>query len=1453
MVLVFSSVLERTLASGSDTFANATVITNISAPVTGSNAGATGELGEPDHNQSSLPLNSVWWKWRAPFSGQMTITTEGSNFDTTLAVYTGSSLSSLVEVVSNDDIVSGIQRVSKVSFNASADIDYWIAVDGWWNETGEILLNLSLTPFSVPANDNFLSAIPVTRQTPFLLGHNGGSTAEMNEPNHAGDSLPLNSIWYSWQADISGSVTISSLGSDFDTVLAVYTGTNMASLTPVVANDEFWGHQSQVTFNVSKGTIYRVAVDGRMSSAGKVCLNFAFPELTSTNLPLGATVNKSGTNVTGVTFRVWAPNASAVSVRGQFNGWNETVMTKDPATDYWSVTESLARPGQEYKYFLRWAGNSNGTWKVDPRAVWILNGNGVIYDHGNFDWGNVTAPSIPVGRQVAYEMHVGTFNDPNPNDGRPGTFGDAIKRLDYLQRLGVNVIALMPINEFGGDRSWGYNPENVFAIESAYGGPEEFKKFVKAAHQRGMAVQVDLVHNHYNPSSDGLWEFDGPANVYFYAGDRASTDWGPRPDFDRPEVQRFIRDHAKLLLERFRVDGFRWDSPENILGYQASGVYQVLPAGKSLMASIHQMIRAEFPGTWSVAETVNLLKVRATPDGDLLSVPNAADSFHGHWNYGFYYDVINGFTQTPSDLSRFTNNLTSWSDGPGYRVIFSDNHDKAGGQHNIEKGIPALRLASRIDSNNPLGLTARKKSLLSGVLTLTTPGVPMLFMGQEFQASGMFADTNPVIWTQASQQHEIFRGYRDLLALRSEFPALQNLDASATECFFDQVQGLLTCLRRGTDPAGDVLLLMNFSDQAKTNLSASFPSSGPWYVRYNSDWKIYGVDFQDFGVAGNQLVVGGTLQGTVSLAPWGAILLAKTSAISAVNVTDADGDGLPDSWEAFYGVSDFGGDNDGDGISNLREYQLGFDPTTPNPTYAVGDFNQWNPTASAMKTTPNANTLLFLMITKTNAPAQEMKFLSVGEWYGTSTSPGFASANNPGSNIPYSSFSRGYLAFTFNTETKVYSVSSFTPFSEVVDAYGDGMDDRWEQWYGVNDPGADPDADGFSNLQEFRRGSDPNQRNQASLALAGGFNNWTAGANPMTYVWSNQWQIDLPFAGGSVGQFKFTDGTWSNDWGDSAPVDGVADFKTTNNIQITFANGVGIYRFQIDEGSLAYEANYVTGDANGDGVQDAWVAYYGLTGADASAIADPDGDGINNFGEFRRLSSPLVSDRMTITGSTSPMPFWNSAANNMVWSDARQRWEWSGNFGSGLLEFKFVQGTNWYGTGVGVAVNTASTSGGANLSTNLTAGRYRFSFSETNGGYALQSFPVSTEWREVNGLPAVGAWTNDTDRDGITDLVEYALGGSPTNNADGRSLQTMMTTNAGGTNRLVLQWLQRTDGGGSLVITPEMAADLTGTWNSLTPSNVANKAGDPVNHQRKEASVPQDTSKKFLRLRVTGP
>ena len=104
---------------------------------------------------------------------------------------------------------------------------------------------------------------------------------------------------------------------------------------------------------------------------------------------LGAFVN---TNGTGVTFRVWAPNATNVVVRGQFNDWGDLAMTKDPATGIWTVSSSAAQTGQEYKYFMQWPGNSAGAWQNDPRALWIRNGNSVIYDHNAFSWSNVTRP-----------------------------------------------------------------------------------------------------------------------------------------------------------------------------------------------------------------------------------------------------------------------------------------------------------------------------------------------------------------------------------------------------------------------------------------------------------------------------------------------------------------------------------------------------------------------------------------------------------------------------------------------------------------------------------------------------------------------------------------------------------------------------------------------------------------------------------------------------------------------------------------------------------------------------------------------------------------------------------------------------------------------------------------------------------------------------------------------------
>ena len=654
------------------------------------------------------------------------------------------------------------------------------------------------------------------------------------------------------------------------------------------------------------------------------------------------------------------------------------------------------------------------------------------------------------------------------------------------------------------------------------------------------------------------------------------------------------------------------------------------------------------------------------------------------------------------------------------------------------------------------------------------------------------------------------------------------------------------------------MVVMNFSAQPQSQL-VFFPSAGPWHVRFNSDWTIYGNDFANSGPPQNIVqttFAGGNDYASLNLPPLSALVFSKTQSPTSVLAEDFNQNQISDGWEDLTGITDPAGDADGDGISNLREYELGFDPNEADPTTVAGQFNGWDPAGAVMRATSTPNQVHYLYVTEEAASAQAFKFLLVGEWHGASATAGVAAA--PGNDITYNAPQRGYTYFTFDTVTKAYTVATFTPTNRV-DSDNDGMDDRWETWHGQTNPNGDPDGDGFNNLQEFQRGSHPTVRNRPLLALTGTFNNWNASANPLVYFWHNKWHVDFPFGEGATRQFKFTTGSWDTSWGDIEP-DGIADATANDqqNILINFNQGGGIYRFQFNEASNAYQVTYDATDANADGIQDAWVTYYGLSGSNALATADPDGDGISNLAEFRRLSSPSVLDRMSLVGNRGPLA-WSpdDAPLRMTWSDARQRWEWTGNFTAGALAFKFASGPGWggsnYGTGAGVAANTASTAGTSDLSANLVAGRYRFSFSETDGGYTVQSFPESAEWREVHGLAAATSWTNDTDKDGMTDLLEYALGGSPTKNADGKTLLAMAIINSGGTNLLVLQWLQRTDGGTSLAIVPELTTDLAGSWSPLTSSNAANTSGVPANHIRKEVSVPIDGSKKFLRLSVSGP
>src|SRR5438093_8286358 len=188
-------------APNNDNFAAAQAITGTSGSVTGANVEATKEAGEPNH-AGTAGGKSVWYSWTAPASGQATINTAGSNFDTLLGVYRGTGVSALTLVGANDDY-AGPGGPSQVSFSATSGTTYMVAVDGFGGTSGNVNLSWSLTqPVTRPANDVFANAQAIPGTSGTVSGTNVNATKETGEPLHAGNAGGK-SVWYSWTAPAS--------------------------------------------------------------------------------------------------------------------------------------------------------------------------------------------------------------------------------------------------------------------------------------------------------------------------------------------------------------------------------------------------------------------------------------------------------------------------------------------------------------------------------------------------------------------------------------------------------------------------------------------------------------------------------------------------------------------------------------------------------------------------------------------------------------------------------------------------------------------------------------------------------------------------------------------------------------------------------------------------------------------------------------------------------------------------------------------------------------------------------------------------------------------------------------------------------------------------------------------------------------------------------------------------
>ena len=401
---------------------------------------------------------------------------------------------------------------------------------------------------------------------------------------------------------------------------------------------------------------------------------------------------------------------------------------------------------------------------------------------------------------VVYELHVGTFSQ--KADGQPGDFYDVIDKLPYLQSLGINAIELMPVVACEGEQFWGYEPAQPFAVSRNYGGPEVLKRLVAAAHDHGIAVIVDVIYNHLGPWGLDMWQFDGWSEnelggIYFYNDWRAKTPWGhTRPDYGRPEVRQYIRDNVFMWFEEYQVDGLRWDATAYIRNANGdnNNPGADIPDGWQLMSSINEEVKARYPSAIIIAEDLhaNPWLTKDTQSGGA--------GFDSQWDAVFVHPLRYALC-AQEDESRNINAVRDaltfrYNDNAFERLIYTESHDE------VANG--SSRIPEEVATKKGCQIMAKKMATLGAAILFTTPGVPMIFQGQEFIDTGRFDDLTPLNWQNEEKNSGLVTLFQDLIRLR------RNLDGDSAalggeniDVFYLNEQDKIMAYRRWHDDHPD--------------------------------------------------------------------------------------------------------------------------------------------------------------------------------------------------------------------------------------------------------------------------------------------------------------------------------------------------------------------------------------------------------------------------------------------------------------------------------------------------------------------------------------------------------------------------------------------------------------------------------------------------------------------------
>jgi 1,4-alpha-glucan branching enzyme len=593
----------------------------------------------------------------------------------------------------------------------------------------------------------------------------------------------------------------------------------------------------------------------------------------------------------GTTFRVWAPFVDSVAVK--VNDADPVPMTKEPghprADDtVWVAKVSGAKIGDRYKYVISTSGVAREF--IDPRARQLtgpeLGASSLIVDPS-------PVPSLSVepafNQMVIYELHVGTFNVP-PGQAT-GSFESAVAKLDYLKDLGVNSIEVMPVHENAlfdshtpRNFNWGYDVVQLYAVNSSYGGSEQLKHFVKACHDRNIAVILDVVYNHL-VGNNFLMSFggvNGPGfkdGIYFYGDNREDTGFGPRPDYGRPQVRAYVDENALMWLREYGIDGLRWDSTVNIRAF-ANGSADNREGGQLLRTANDDYRNSDpqQPNKISIAEDLQ-------GSSELVAPTNRGGfGFNSQWDDSLFFDLRRAVTAV-NDQDRNVGAIKGSIEKSAFgRVIYSENHDKVGHPNDLADGKPQIRLPALIDENNHESVFAKKRSTLAAAVVLTSPGIPMIFQGQEMfdDRTFDFFKATPVDWDRVTKFKGLVAMYRDLIALRRNVNGKTGgLSAEHVNVFHaDEQNKTLAFHRFGNGGSGDdVVVVVNLSNQDFHSLNIGFPRQGKWIVRFNSGAAVYDLEFKNgdsFDTTANPGPKDGlNFNGDVGIGPYSVVVLSQ--------------------------------------------------------------------------------------------------------------------------------------------------------------------------------------------------------------------------------------------------------------------------------------------------------------------------------------------------------------------------------------------------------------------------------------------------------------------------------------------------------------------------------------------------------------------------------------------------